>query len=114
MRFQIQQFPPIRPTILMALSSMIWMPSSRAVESKAEPLADFGSLYLQPLPLAKWLTEDIITVASSPHDIGEIANIFDGNFATVLRSAKINPQQTTIQFDDRVSVAAVRVVTSDP
>ena len=85
-----------------------------AADSDAAPLPDFGSLYLQPLPLARWLSEDKITVVSSPHDIGEIANIFDGNFATVLRSAAINPQQTTIQFDGTVSVAGVRVVTSDP
>jgi len=114
MRFWPSSFFPIYFAIFAALALFATTPVSRAADSDTNPLPDFASLYLRPLPLALWLAEDKITVVSSPHDIGEIKNIFDGNFSTVLRSAQTNPQQTTVQFDGTVSVAAVRVVTSDP
>ena len=70
---------------------------------------DFASLRLQPLPIQQWLSEDKVTIVSSPHDRGDIKNVFDGNASTLLRSAAVNPQQTTIQFDGTVSIAATRV-----
>ncbi len=73
---------------------------------------DFVSLHLQPLPLKDWLAEDKITVAGSPHDNGEIKDIFDGDDSTLLRSSAVNPQITTIQFDGTVSVAGTRVTIS--
>ena len=78
----------------------------------APALPDFASLHLRPLPLAAWLAQDEITVVSSPHDIGDIEDIFDGDDETLLRSAQVNPQQTTIQFDGTVSLAATRVMIS--
>ncbi len=114
--FFLFPFRPLKCALtLMALALMalaLTASASWAQEAPAPP--EFASLHLRPLPLAKWLAEDKMTVISSPHDIGEIANVFDGNFATVLRSAGVNPQRTTVQFDETVSVAAVRVVTSDP
>ncbi len=64
--------------------------------------------------MARWLSEGAISVFTSPHDIGEIADLFDGDLSTVLRSAQVNPQQTTVQWDEAVSLRAVRIVTSDP
>ncbi len=52
------------------------------------------ALHLRPLPLAQWLRDDDITVVTSPHDIGALSDIFDGNSNTLLRSQQINPQQT--------------------
>ncbi len=73
---------------------------------------DFVGLHMRPHPLARWLEEEKITVVSSPHDIGELKDVFDGNTATLLRSQQINPQLTTIQFDGTISVAATRVTMS--
>ncbi len=75
-------------------------------------LPDFASLHLQSLPLASWLAADKITVASSPHDEGELKDIFDGDASTLLRSSAVNPQLTTIQFDGTVSLAGTRVTIS--
>lgn len=73
---------------------------------------DFASLPLRPLPIKSWLETDKVTVVSSPHDIGEIKDVFDGDDSTLLRSAAVNPQRTTIQFDGTVSLAGTRVTIS--
>lgn len=88
-------------------------PFSFAQET-APAIPDFKVSHLRSLPMARWLREGAISVVSSPHDIGEVENLFDGDLSTVLRSANVNPQQTTVQWDEAVSLAAVRVATSDP
>ena len=99
-----------RRALFLCLALLIFAPVARATD--APPPPDFALLHLQSLPLANWLAENKITVASSPHDEGELKDIFDGDVSTLLRSSAINPQQTTIQFDGTVSLAGTRVTIS--
>lgn len=96
----------------LLLCSALIFASGVAHAQDAPILPDFASFHLRPLPLGDWLNQDKITVVSSPHDIGNIEDLFDGNDETLLRSAQVNPQQTTIQFDGPVSLAATRVLIS--
>ena len=97
--------------VLLSLVSMA--PFSFAQEDIADR-PNSPSLHLRSLPMERWLREGTIAAVTSPHDIGEIEAIFDGDQSTVLRSAQVNPQQTTVQFEDAISLSAVRVLTSDP
>ena len=99
-----------RRALFFCLAFACVAPLARASDAPAPP--DFASLHLQPLPLASWLADDKITATSSPHDIGELKDVFDGDISTLLRSSAVNPQITTIQFDGTVSVAGTRVLIS--
>lgn len=104
-----------RPIFLLIFAATILVSLSRNILADGVAVSappDFASLHLQPLPLKDWLTTDKITVVSSPHDTGEIKDIFDGDASTLLRSSAVNPQQTTIQFDGTVAVAGTRVMIS--
>ena len=101
-------------TLILATSGGICVAAETAstdanANDDAATPPDFASLRLQSLPIQQWLSEDKISVISSPHDRGDIKNVFDGDDSTLLRSAAVNPQQTTIQFDGTVSVAGTRV-----
>ena len=96
----------------LVLIALLRTAPARGDDADAATPPDFASLHLQPLPIKQWLSEDKVTVISSPHDQGDIKDVFDGDDSTLLRSAAVNPQQTTIQFDGTVSLAATRVLIS--
>ena len=99
-------------TFLVPLVGALILGAASGRAEDAPPLPDFASFQLRPLPLAQWLRDDAITVVTSAHDIGEIKDIFDGNEVTLLRSTQINPQLTTVQFEEPVSLAGTRVLIS--
>ena len=97
--------------LALVLSLALLTSNARAQEAAPAPPA-LPSLHLQPLPIGRWLEEQAVTVVTSPHDIGEINDVFDGDASTLMRSQQVNPQQTTIQFDGTVSLAGTRVMIS--
>lgn len=65
-----------------------------------------------PLLTQQSLQNGSATVTSSTIDIGNTANIFDGNDATLARSAAINPFIITLSFTNAINLTAVRVIQS--
>lgn len=65
-----------------------------------------------PLNTQQSIQNGAATVNSSTLDIGSIASIFDGNDATLARSANINPLVVTISFTNTVNLTSIRVIQS--
>lgn len=65
-----------------------------------------------PLNTQQSIQNGSATVNTSTLDIGSIADIFDGNDATLARSANINPLVVTISFTNTVNLTSIRVIQS--
>lgn len=61
------------------------------------------------LDIAALLGSGAATLSCSPYDIGSPGNLFDGNTATLLRSAAVNPLKVTLSFAEPQPVSRFRV-----
>ncbi|MCB0533369.1 MAG: T9SS type A sorting domain-containing protein [Saprospiraceae bacterium] len=65
-----------------------------------------------PLDIGKAIQEGSITVTHSPLDIGILGNVFDGDPATLARSAAVNPLVITLETNNPVQVASTAILTT--
>lgn len=68
--------------------------------------------YSCPLNTLQSIQNGTASVTSTTLDIGTINNIFDGDDATLARSANINPLVVTLSFTQTVNLTSVRVIQS--
>ena len=64
-----------------------------------EPLESRTLLSTVPLDINAMIGDGSAAVTHSPHDIGSVSDVFDGDPSSLLRSANINPAWVLIEFD---------------
>lgn len=77
-----------------------------------EPLESRTLLSTVPLDINTMIAEGSAVVTHSPHDIGSVSNVFDGNASSLLRSANVNPAWVLIEFDTPQDLVEFQVIGS--
>ena len=65
-----------------------------------------------PLNTLQSIQNGSATVTATTFDIGTVNSIFDGNDASLARTANINPMVVTVSFTNTVNLTSVRVIQS--
>ena len=111
--------PPGNSPAIDAGGSTMLIVDQRGLPRVAGAATDIGSVEVQqgsppPLPIKVLLLQAFgdASLTASPFDIGQPANVFDGNPASLLRSAAVNPAFVQVAFDSSRTTTGFRTLFS--